>query len=69
MDEDWTAPASRLQSKQQQITVGEDLSPFSQEDLSARIKELEKEITRVKAEIEARDKQASLAQNLFKSGT
>jgi uncharacterized small protein (DUF1192 family) len=51
------------------ITVGEDLTPFSKDDLEARIEKLNEEIERVKSAIKNREEQSKMAQNLFNSGT
>lgn len=50
------------------ITVGEDLSPFSIAELTIRVQALEQEIERVKSHQQEKGTQASLAENLFKSG-
>lgn len=48
------------------ITVGEDLGPFSIDELNIRITDLINEIERVKSEIKCKEAQASMADNLFK---
>ena len=66
MSEDDWAPKPKQGAN---IIVGEDLSPFSKEELEDRIKKLSEEIERVKASINSRDEQSKMAQNLFKSET
>lgn len=50
-----------------EIVVGEDLSKLSVAELDARIKDLEVEIERVKAERDAKQRHESAASALFKS--
>ncbi len=50
------------------ITVGEDLTNFSIEELTIRVKALEQEIDRVKTHQKQKSNQVSVAENLFKSG-
>lgn len=52
-----------------QIIIGEDLAHLSLEDLSDRLAEVRQEINRIEMAIKAKQQQASLADDLFKSDT
>ncbi len=62
MDSDDIAPRKKLAG----IQLGEDISTLSAHELEERIKRLEEEITRCKAEINARHSTRSAAENFFK---
>jgi uncharacterized small protein (DUF1192 family) len=62
MDSDDLAPRKKLPD----IQLGEDISTLSAHELEARIKRLEEEIARCKAEIAARQATRSAAENFFK---
>lgn len=64
-EEDWPEPAGSSAP----MVIGEDLSAFSVNDLEARLTALDEEKKRIKTALKARDSQAELAQNLFKSDT
>ena len=64
-DDDWPQTAK----SGARMVIGEDLSPFSVNDLEARLSALDDEKSRVEAAIKARGSQAELAQKLFKSDT
>ena len=51
---------------QKSLTIGEDLSTLSVAELEARIKSLEGEIERVKAELDAKRRHEAAASSLFK---
>jgi len=48
------------------VTIGDNLSSLSVGELEARIKDLEKEIVRVRAELDAKRKHEDAASALFK---
>lgn len=62
MDSDEIAP----RKKPAGIQLGEDISALSAHELEDRIKRLEEEIARSKAEIVARNATRSAAENFFK---
>ena len=62
MDSDDLAPHKKLPD----IQLGEDISMLSAHELEARIKRLDEEIARCKAEIAARQATRSAAENFFK---
>ena len=62
MDSDDIAP----RKKPAAIQLGEDISTLSAHELEERIKRLEEEIARSKAEITARHATRSAAENFFK---
>lgn len=51
------------------IMVGEELTHFSKEELTKRIVSLNEEIKRTELALSAKDTQASIAENLFKTTT
>lgn len=51
------------------IMVGEELTHFSKEELTKRIVSLNEEIRRTELALGAKDTQASIAENLFKTTT
>jgi uncharacterized small protein (DUF1192 family) len=62
MDSDDLSPRKKLPD----IQLGEDISTLSAHELELRIKRLEEEIARAKAEIAARHATRSAAENFFK---
>jgi uncharacterized small protein (DUF1192 family) len=62
MDSDDLSPRKKLPD----IQLGEDISTFSAHELEARIRRLEDEIARSRAEIAARHATRSAAENFFK---
>ena len=52
--------------RQAEIVIGEDLSMFSVEELTARIAILEAEIARVRADIAAKQSSLAAAESFFK---
>ena len=58
---------ARAKSPPRQITVGEDLSGLSIEELKRRIETLKDEIVRVEAELERKVRHEAAASALFKS--
>ena len=62
MDSDDLSPRKKLPD----IQLGEDISTLSAHELEARIRRLEDEIARAKAEIAARHATRSAAENFFK---
>jgi uncharacterized small protein (DUF1192 family) len=62
MDSDDLAPRKKLPD----IQLGEDISTLSAHELEERIRRLESEIARSKAEIAARHATRSAAENFFK---
>jgi uncharacterized small protein (DUF1192 family) len=62
MDSEDLAPRKKLPD----IQLGEDISTLSAHELEARIKKLDEEIARCKAEIAARQATRSAAENFFK---
>jgi uncharacterized small protein (DUF1192 family) len=62
MDSDDLSPRKKLPD----IQLGEDISTLSAHELELRIKRLEEEIARCKAEIAARRATRSAAENFFK---
>jgi uncharacterized small protein (DUF1192 family) len=62
MDSEDLAPRKKLPD----IQLGEDISTLSAHELEARIKRLDEEIARCKAEIAARQATRSAAENFFK---
>jgi|GEM_PF-3283317 len=65
MDEEEFQPMKRQVGS---ITVGEDLTQFSIEELTLRVSALDEEKKRVEAMIKEKQVQTSQAENLFKTG-